>query len=194
MKKIFLSFSIVATFAIFATLFRENSGVSASGLLTTNVPTLNVSNAPQSSVPQTAVSDPVPVSSPTASATKVAPKPVPKSNSNTQASQPVAVATQPVAQSGQYKDGTYTGSVADAYYGNIQVQAIISGGKLSDVVFLQYPNDRNRSIAINTQAMPYLKSEAIQAQSANVNIISGASDSSSAFVQSLGDALAQAVN
>lgn len=100
--------------------------------------------------------------------------------------------TNPPPQKGQYKNGTYTGSVADAFYGNIQVQAIISSGKISDVNFLQYPNDRNTSIMINTQAMPYLKQEAIQAQSANVDIVSGASDTSQAFQQSLQSALSQA--
>lgn len=91
-----------------------------------------------------------------------------------------------------YKDGTYTGDPADAFYGNIQVQATISGGKLTDVKFLQYPNDRQNSIYINSQAMPYLMQEAIQAQSSRVDIISGATDSSQAFMQSLSSALAQA--
>lgn len=91
-----------------------------------------------------------------------------------------------------YKNGTYTGSVADAFYGNIQVQAVILGGKISDVHFLQYPSDRTRSIAINTLAMPNLRQEAIQAQTANVNIVSGATDSSNAFSQSLSSALSQA--
>lgn len=94
---------------------------------------------------------------------------------------------------GKYKDGTYTGSVADAVYGNIQVKVIITGGKISDVIFLQYPNDRNTSIEINTQAMPYLKQEAISAQSAKVNIVSGATDSSIAFRESLTVALSQAL-
>lgn len=97
-----------------------------------------------------------------------------------------------IKQTGQYKDGSYTGSVADAYYGNIQVKAIISGGKIVDVQFLQYPNDRGTSIEINSQAMPFLKQEAIAAQSANVDTVSGASDSSMAFRQSLADALSQA--
>lgn len=93
-----------------------------------------------------------------------------------------------------YKDGAYTGDVTDAYYGNIQVKAIIQGGKIMDVQFLQYPNDRSTSREINAQAMPYLKSEALQAQSADVNIISGATDSSRAFVQSLRSALLLASN
>jgi uncharacterized protein with FMN-binding domain len=91
-----------------------------------------------------------------------------------------------------YKDGVFTGSVADAYYGLVQVKATIKNGLIADVTFLQYPNDRSTSRYINSQAMPMLTQEAIQAQSANVDIISGASATSGAFQQSLGDALALA--
>jgi uncharacterized protein with FMN-binding domain len=92
----------------------------------------------------------------------------------------------------RYKDGTYTGSVADAQWGNVQIQAVIKNGKITNVSFLQYPNDRNRSININSYADPQLVNEAIQAQSANVDIVTGATDTSDAFIQSLTDALSQA--
>lgn len=92
----------------------------------------------------------------------------------------------------QFKDGAYTGSVADAYYGNVQVSATISGGKITDVKFLQYPDTHQTSVIINQQAMPYLKQEALQAQSGNVQIISGATYTSQAFQQSLQAALSQA--
>ncbi len=92
----------------------------------------------------------------------------------------------------KYKNGEYTGNVADAFYGNIQVKAIISNGQITDIQFLQYPSDRRTSIEINTQAMPYLKQEAIQTQSEQVDIVSGATDSSRAFIESLGSALAKA--
>lgn len=91
-----------------------------------------------------------------------------------------------------YKDGQYTGDVADAYYGNVQVKVVVSNGKISDVQFLDYPHDRLTSQAINSQAMPYLKSEAIAAQSANVDIVSGATQTSEAFRQSLQSALTKA--
>jgi uncharacterized protein with FMN-binding domain len=91
-----------------------------------------------------------------------------------------------------YKDGSYTGSVDDAQWGVVQVKVIIQNGKITDVQFLQYPSDRSRSIEINSYADPQLTSEAIQAQSANVNIVTGATDSSLAFMQSLSDALSQA--
>ncbi len=94
---------------------------------------------------------------------------------------------------GRYKDGSYAGSVADAFYGNVQVKAVISGGKITDVQFLQYPNDRQTSIEINSQAMPFLRQEAIQVQSARVDGVSGATQTSHAFIESLRSALNQAI-
>lgn len=97
-----------------------------------------------------------------------------------------------VAPGARYKDGSFTGSVADAQWGYIQVKAIISGGRITDVQFLQYPNERNRSVEINSYADPQLTQEAIAAQSAQVDVVTGATDSSEAFIQSLSDALTQA--
>jgi uncharacterized protein with FMN-binding domain len=96
------------------------------------------------------------------------------------------------APAGQYKNGQYIGSVEDAYYGNVQVKATISGGKLAKVDFLQYPSDRSTSREINSQAIPYLQQEAVQVQSAQVDIVSGATYTSDAFTQSLSSALSQA--
>jgi uncharacterized protein with FMN-binding domain len=108
----------------------------------------------------------------------------------TETVQPIQPATS--ASVGQYKDGTYTGSVADAYYGNVQVQAVITNGVIADVQFLQYPSDSGTSAGISQRSMPLLKSEAISVQSANVDIISGATQTSQAFQQSLTAALNQA--
>lgn len=92
----------------------------------------------------------------------------------------------------QYKDGSYTGKSSDALYGYIQVKATISGGKLTNVTFLDYPQDQRNSIEINNAVMPLLKQQAISSQSAQVDGVSGATDTSQAFVESLGDALSQA--
>jgi uncharacterized protein with FMN-binding domain len=100
--------------------------------------------------------------------------------------------TSPASSKGQYRDGTYTGNSANAYYGNVQVKVTIQGGKITDVAFLDYPKDRSTSLMISNQAMPQLVQEAIQAQSANVNGVSGATDTSAAFQQSLSSALSQA--
>ena len=102
----------------------------------------------------------------------------------------VNLATKPAGHG--FADGTYTGPVADAYYGLIQIQASIQGGRLTALKILKYPNDRRTSISINRQALPMLRDEAIGAQSANVDIISGATLTSRAFIQSLGGALKKA--
>lgn len=91
-----------------------------------------------------------------------------------------------------YTDGVYTGPSADAYYGIIQIQALVQGGRVTALKVLKYPNDRRTSVNINRQALPMLRDEAITAQSANVDIISGATLTSKAFIQSLGGALRKA--
>lgn len=103
-------------------------------------------------------------------------------------------APKPVPQrpAGLFTDGSYTGSAANAYYGTVQVKAIVRNSVLADVQFLQYPSDRSTSRYINSQAMPLLTQEAIQAQSAQVSGVSGATFTSEAFVQSLASALTQA--
>ncbi|MCL5746814.1 MAG: FMN-binding protein [Patescibacteria group bacterium] len=128
--------------------------------------------------------------------------PVPNQSNQSKQSQALPTATPiPTAQNTPaptqppttgYKDGTFTGDTADAFYGYIQVAVTIAGGKITNVQFLQYPNDNSTSSYINSQADPMLSQEAIQAQNANVDIISGATDSSQAFVQSLQSALGKA--
>lgn len=94
-----------------------------------------------------------------------------------------------------YKDGSFNGDSVDASYGNVQVAAIISGGKLIDVNVLDYPSSHSDSVAINQQVLPMLKQEAIQAQNPNnIQIISGATFTSEAFIQSLSSAMSQAKN
>jgi uncharacterized protein with FMN-binding domain len=100
--------------------------------------------------------------------------------------------TPPATTNITYRDGTYTGTAADAIYGNVQVSIVVSGGHLTDVTFLDYPKDRSHSVQLSTMAMPILKQEAIQAQTSNVNTVSGASETSGAFRQTLQSALDQA--
>jgi len=93
---------------------------------------------------------------------------------------------------GAFKDGSSTGTTADAFYGPLQVQATISGGKLVNIAFLQYPSDQPHSVEVSNMALPQLKQEAIAIQSAQVHTVSGASQTSEAFRQSLSSALSQA--
>lgn len=88
--------------------------------------------------------------------------------------------------------GRYTGATVNVYYGYVKVQAVVKNGKLQNVVVLEHPNDNGTSRYINSVAMPYLVQEAVQAQSAHINLISGATFSSMGFVKSLGSALSAA--
>jgi len=101
---------------------------------------------------------------------------------------PVAVA----AKTGRYRDGAYVGDVFDAYYGPLQVQANVSGGRIVSVKALQFPADRRTSQRINNQALPALQSEVIAAQDTQVDIVSGATLTSEAYIRSLDSALGQA--
>lgn len=91
-----------------------------------------------------------------------------------------------------YKDGTYTGDVADAFYGMMQVQLVVTGGKINDIKFLQFPDKPGHTAEVSNEALPLLRQEAIQKQSAPVDAISGATQTTDAFNQSLASALGKA--
>ncbi len=95
---------------------------------------------------------------------------------------------------GGYRDGLYVGTPEDAYYGIVQVQANVQGGQLVSVKVLRFPNDRSTSRYINSQAIPILQQEAIAAQIGQVDVVSGATLTSEAFIQSLANALDQAAS
>ncbi len=196
MKKFIFSIGIILASGLYAVFANQNS--SAVAILPPSV--AGTSDTTSASTPVGANANPSSgsgsgSSSGASAAIAAATKPAP---ATTQTPAPVstpapAPAPKPApAPTGQYKDGTYTGSAADAYYGTVQVAAVISGGKITDVKFLQYPDTHSTSVFINQQAMPYLTQEAVQAQSANVNIVSGATETSMAFQKSLGSALVQA--
>jgi uncharacterized protein with FMN-binding domain len=99
----------------------------------------------------------------------------------------------------------FTGSLASVdRWGSLQVTIVVrkttttTGTKrkvtrrLTAVSVPTYPNHTDRSVYINQTALPILKAEALKAQSANINMVSGATDSSDAFVQSLQSAILKA--
>ena len=90
------------------------------------------------------------------------------------------------------KDGSFTGKDFPNFYGDVQVQLIVSGGRITDVKALQYPTDRPQSAYISSVAIPYLHDEVLKAQSAQIDIISGATFTSDSYAQSMQSALALA--
>jgi len=182
MKKVALSGVVIIAFILYG--LHQRDQVSEAGVVIAPKNLITASASPEASL------TPNPSSPPTTTPTPIA---TPDTTASVVVSStPTSSPTPAPTSTGAFKNGTYTGSVADANYGSVQVQAIVSGGRLTTVNFLQYPNTHPTSVQINSQAMPYLQQEAIQAQSANVNIISGATLTSQAFIQSLGSALSQA--
>jgi len=98
--------------------------------------------------------------------------------------------TAPTSASGATR--TSDGPTIDTRYGPVQVEAVLQGSKLIDVKVLQYPSDRRRSQEINDQALPMLHDQAMSAQSAQIDGVSGATYTSSGYAQSLQAALDQA--
>ena len=101
--------------------------------------------------------------------------------------------TEIAAASPRYRDGAFTGPSTDAYYGQLQVQANIQGGKVVSVNVLQFPDHSRTSRRINDSALPVLQTEAIRVQTGSVDIVSGATLTSRAYQRSLNAALRQAV-
>jgi len=182
MKKFLLSASVILLFGlyVFSTTFNKSAAVSQQGA--------SLLQQPEQQSPQTTTSTFTPVT-PTTPA--ITPAPATSSNPTTAPVTPPMPVVTPVRRTA-YKNGSFTGDSVDAYYGNVQVKAIIKGGKIADVQFLNYPQDRQHSVEISSYAMPLLTSEAIQAQNANVDIVSGATETSLGFQQSLASALSQA--
>jgi uncharacterized protein with FMN-binding domain len=100
---------------------------------------------------------------------------------------------------------SFTGSTASVdRWGDIQVRitvrktTTITGARrkvtrrITAVTVPVYPSHTDRSIAINERAIPVLRSETLQAQSANVDLVSGATDTSDGYAQSLQSAILKA--
>ena len=87
---------------------------------------------------------------------------------------------------------TIVGSAVPDPYGTVQVAVTLRGTSIVDVRPVQLPLDSARSQAVNSQAAPLLRSEALRAQSAQIDVVSGATYTSEAYARSLQAALARA--
>lgn len=87
---------------------------------------------------------------------------------------------------------TVTGPSVDTRWGPVQVQVTISGGKVTAITVPVYPDGNRRDQEINARALPILVREALDAQKADVDMVSGATVTSEGYVESLQGALDQA--
>ena len=102
---------------------------------------------------------------------------------------PAAADPSPSAASPGTGKVVVNGSVAQTRWGPVQVQVTIAGGKVTDVTAVEYPQDNPRDQEINSYAIPALHDQAIQAQSAQLDGVSGATVTSDGYRESLQAAL-----
>jgi uncharacterized protein with FMN-binding domain len=101
---------------------------------------------------------------------------------------PRPVATRP-APSPTPTSVTVNGAPADTQYGPVQVQVTIRGHRIVRADAIDYPQGSSRDQQINSQAIPQLDDETLQAQSAQIDTVSGATYTSEGYRQSLQSAL-----
>ncbi|KQR00814.1 FMN-binding protein [Paenarthrobacter nicotinovorans] len=84
---------------------------------------------------------------------------------------------------------TYDGTAVQTRFGTVQVRVTIQGGKITEVTALQLTDAERKSAQISSRAAPVLRSEVLQAQSADVQTVGGATVTSDAYLTSLQAAL-----
>jgi uncharacterized protein with FMN-binding domain len=85
--------------------------------------------------------------------------------------------------------GTYDGDVVQTRFGTVQVQITVKAGQITDVTALKLTDAEGRSVQISNYAAPVLRDEVLQAQSADVQTVGGATVTSDAYLTSLQAAL-----
>lgn len=96
------------------------------------------------------------------------------------------------AAGGSAGTGTVTGESVQTRWGPVQVRITVAGGRITEVTAVAYPTDNPRDQEINSYALPALRREALTAQSADIDTVSGATYTSDGYRRSLQSALDQA--
>jgi uncharacterized protein with FMN-binding domain len=87
---------------------------------------------------------------------------------------------------------TITGDAAPTRYGPVQLQVTFNGTRITRINVIDYPTESGRDQQINSYALPILNQEAMAAQSAQVDVVSGATYTSDGYAQSLQSAIDKA--
>lgn len=118
----------------------------------------------------------------------------PKATASAKATTPTTAATPAAtaAATGTTSATTITGKAyAARNYGNVQLKATVSGGKITAITAVSVPSNDGKSMQISSYSIPVLTKQALAAQSANIQGLSGATFTSNAYAQSLQSILDQ---
>ena len=108
------------------------------------------------------------------------------------ASETVVAAPAAPQPSGSGTATTVTGSTASTRWGDVQVSITVTDGKITAVDVPEYPTGNGKDREINADALPVLTQETLAAQSADIDMVSGATVTSQGYLQSLQSALDKA--
>ena len=163
--------AIITAFGLFALAsFKSTSGLPTKSAAAVIVPRTTV---PPSTAPPPTSRSTAPATTPATTPATVAPTTTP------------AATTPPTAAQAR----TIMGDPVDNQYGTVQVKVTLQGSQITDIVAVQMPDSHQRSLEISQQAEPLLRQEALQAQSAQIDLLSGATFTSESYAQSLQGAL-----
>ena len=84
---------------------------------------------------------------------------------------------------------TVRGPVVTNEWGQVQVSVTLAGTRITGVQPLKLPDENSHSAALSRTAAPILRKEALEAQSAEIDAVSGATITSDSYVESLQGAL-----
>jgi uncharacterized protein with FMN-binding domain len=88
--------------------------------------------------------------------------------------------------------GTYTGDAITTRFGPVQVEITVVDGRITASEVTQVPWNDRKDQEINGRAVPVLNAAAVDAQSADIDMVSGATYTSAAYIESLQSAIDQA--
>jgi uncharacterized protein with FMN-binding domain len=114
----------------------------------------------------------------------LAPAPAPSSSAS-----PSTGARPAPSSSAATRTRTEYGQPVNTRYGPVQVRVTESSGRIVRVEPVQLPDSRGRDIEIDNFAVPQLIQETLSAQSARIDMVSGATFTSEGYIQSLQSAL-----
>ncbi|MEO7058438.1 MAG: FMN-binding protein [Lapillicoccus sp.] len=137
-------------------------------------PTATPSAAPSTGTPGT-------TAAPSTTTPSTAPSPAPSTT-----------APAPAPSTAAAPSGTFTGDSVQTRWGDVQVAITVVDGKITQSEAVTYPQNNGRDQEINAYALPVLAQEVTQAQSAQIDAVSGATVTSDGYIQSLQSALDQA--
>lgn len=172
MKKIF--YAVMATLTGLVLLFSYRTSLGEGAETAAALPATTPAPASAQRATPSASTSPTPSTSPSGAAPSA------------------ATPTQAAPASSGLADGTFTGSSVNTRFGPVQVQITVSGGSVTDVQVPVYPSENGRDQQINSRALPVLVKETLDAQSADIDMVSGATYTSTGYLESLQSALDEA--